>query len=512
MATKPVVVAILDGWGIGPRTEVNPIYISHPPFLESLEQEYPYASLEASGINVGLPWGEVGNSEVGHLTLGSGMIIFQHYPRISLSIRDGSFFKNEEIRNCFAQARANNGHVHMLGLLSQQNTFSALEHLKALIDFAKNERSYDSLFLHLIADGKDSRPKSLAELLKEVPMDKVATIFGRAFAIDRETNSQRTSQAYEALVTDGPIEPDFTAKLERFFKFAPSEEALPPLRLLPNSRLKDGDSLIVFNFREDSLRQITESLALPEFTGFPRSVFPKLHVMTLTRYSETYPFPAAFLPQIATVTLGSALSAAGKTQLRLAESEKYAHVTYFFNGYREEPYEGEFRVVVPRAENIRLDEHPELMSPAITDRLVAAISERSFDFILVNYAAPDIVAHTGNFDAGVKVVQSIDSELKRVWDAVEAVGGVLLITADHGNLEQMFDPVTWRPETTHNSSPVPLYLTSPQFKGRKFESYGASWRDSTLGSLADVAPTVLELLGVPVPSEMSGHSFLRNIR
>lgn len=512
MAAKPVVLIVLDGWGIGPKTEVNPIHVAHPQFLEELELSYPYASLEASGINVGLPWGEVGNSEVGHLTMGCGTIIFQHYPRISIDIRDGSFFKNKAIQENLKQAREHSKRVHMVGLLSQQNTYSSLEHLQALIEFAKQEKVYDSLFLHLITDGKDSHPKSLPQLLQEVPTEKVATLFGRAFAIDRETNTQRTKIAYDTLVTEGPVEPNLNDKIERFFKFAPSEEALPPMRILSNSRIQEGDSVIIFNFREDSLRGLTEALGFENFAAFPRAIFPKTNLLTLTRYSDAFPFPAAYQPQVIEVTLGSTLAAAGKTQLRLAESEKYAHVTYFFNGYREQPYENEFRVVIPRAENIRLEEHPELMSPAITDRLIAAISEKSFDFILVNFAAPDIVAHTGNFDSGVKVVGLIDEELKRIWQAVAAVDGTLLLTADHGNLEQMFDPVTWRPETGHNSSPVPIHIVANTLKGKKFAQYGESWRESPLGSLADIAPTVLELLGIPTPKEMSGHSLLRNIR
>ena len=510
MGKKPLVLIILDGLGVGERTEVNAIHVADPPYLKYLEENYPYGALEASGISVGLPWGEPGSSEVGHMTLGSGVVIYQNYPRISMSIRDGSFFENPVLKKIFTQARFGTHRIHLIGLLSYSNNESSLEHLRAVLEMAEREKFEDPLFLHLIADGMGSKPKTLPSLLKEVPREKLATLIGRTFALDHEGSWNKTRTAYEALTQDGPLEQNLEARLENFFKLSPTEENLPPLRILPDSRIKEGDCVLFFNFREDTSKQLLEALGEDSFGFFPRTNHPKTNIFTMTRYGEKYSFPTIFPPQKPTGGLAKVLAENGKSQFRIAESEKYAHVTYYFNSMREEPYDGEFRVAIPAATTLKLEEHPEMMSPAISDRVLPAISDKSFDFILINYAPMDVAGHSGNFDIAVRSIKAVDAEVKRVVEATLHAGGAAVITSDHGNVERMFDPLTWRAETGHNSSPVPIYVVAEELKGRKFISFGGVGIN-TIGSLADVSATILDLIQIPKPPEIEGRSLLKEL-
>jgi len=518
---RTVVLIILDGWGLGGANESNPIYAARLTALPALEEHYPVTSLQASGIAVGLPWGEVGNSEVGHLSLGAGKVVYQYFPRITMAIEDGTFFKNEVLKRAFAHARERNSSVNLVGLLTAANVHASQGHLEALLVMAKRE-DVDRVNLHLFADGKDSPPRSVTGFLKKVPKERLATLIGRYYAMDRNQNWQLTEKAYGCLVgQSGKAVEDPAPAIAELTAKGLSEEYLPPLRLTGPVRssassgaggrpIADGDAIIFFNFREDSIRQLFEAFTVPGFDKFPTAPLNDLSITTLTRYEETSTVPVAFPPDPITKPLGLILADLGKTQLRIAESYKYAHVTYFFNGYREPPYQNEYRVIIPSMNLVHPDEHPELQARAITDRLVEAIGNQAFDFVLANYSNPDTIGHTGNFDACVEAAKIIDREVGRLVAAAAGTATTLIITSDHGNLEEVVSPVTGMPETQHDSSPVPFYLVGPAFKGKKF----TNWRNlatETTGILADVAPTILELMDIPKPDEMTGESLLRNL-
>lgn len=507
-----VVLMILDGWGIGRSDESNPIYVVNPPAFKWLQENYPVTSLQASGISVGLPWGEVGNSEVGHLTLGAGKVIYQYYPRITLAIRDGSFFKNETLVAACAHARTNNSALNLVGLLSKGNVHASIEHLAALIKLAR-EAQVPRIKLHLFADGKDMAPRTVKELLSSLPQEMIATLTGRYYAMDREGNWDLTKDAYNCLVNgEGVMAKDaLDAILARNYERGLTEEFLPPLRFGgPEMNIEDNDAVVFFNYREDSIRQLAEVFIAKEFESFPRKVFSNLFLATMTRYKETFGVPIAFPPDLVKNPLGKVLSEAGKTQLRLAESYKYAHVTYFFNGYEETPYKNEYRVLVPSEAIPHPDEHPSMMAPLITDRLIQAIQGQAFDFILVNYANPDTIGHTGNYDAAQATVRVLDAELEKILKVAIHPDITLIITADHGNLEQVINPMTGRVETQHDPNPVPLYLVSGKYRGRKFVNQ-ESLATQTAGILSDVAPTILEIMGIPKPPEMIGESLFKNL-
>ena len=505
-----MVLIVLDGWGMGPEDESNPVHAARLKNYEYLKVHYPFTTLEAAGINVGLPWGETGNSEVGHVTIGSGKIMYQHYPRISLAIRDGSFFENPALLGACAHVKKTGGTVNLIGLLTKANTHASLEHLQALIKLCeKNEVPYK---LQLFGDGKDSPPGSIRELLAHIPSEKIATLMGRYYGMDRDQNWTLTKTAYEVLTKDTAVPEKRTplAVAEETLNKHLLEEFIPPARFNDHSAVHSGDAMVFFNFREDSIRQLADTFILPEFERFERVPLEKLYITTMTRYSENYKIPVAYPPDEVKQSLGQIVSEAGKVQLRLAETYKYAHVTFFFNGFREPPFENEYRVLVPSLQTPKPEEHPELSAPAITDRLVEAIRGRGFDFILVNYANPDTIGHTGNYEAAVETVKIIDTELGKVLQAAETANAVVVITADHGNVERIFNLETGRPETGHDPSPVPFCLVAPEFKDRHFYN-SANLQAETAGNLADVAPTVLEIMGLAQPQEMTGKSLLDSL-
>lgn len=507
---RTVTLAILDGWGIGQEDDSNPIHAAHPKNLGWLAEHFPLTSLEAAGIHVGLPWGETGNSEVGHLTLGAGKIMYQHYPRISLAIRDGSFFQNPVLLRAFAHAREHNSAVHFVGLLSKANTHASLEHLLALVRMASEQKT-DRYWLHLFADGKDSPPRSILEMLPKLPREKIATLMGRYYAMDREGNWQLTRTAYETLTTPaGRRAQDPEQVATQGIAELHTEEFLPAYRFQPEAVIGDRDTVIFFNFREDSIRQIAEAFILPDFKNFPVRRSPDQFLATFTQYEERFAAPVAFPPDHVDQPLGRVLSDAGKTQVHLAESYKYAHVTMFFNGYREEPFSNEYRVLVPSLQIPHPDEHPELMASAVTDRLIQSMEGSGFDFILVNFANGDTIGHTGNYNAAVKAVGVIDEQIGRILPVVARSDGILVITSDHGNIERIFNPETGRPETQHDPSPVPFYLVGREFKGRKFFNARDLPRE-TAGNLADIAPTILALMGLTQPEEMTGRNLLDSL-
>lgn len=507
---QTVALIVLDGFGLGKDDESNPIYVAKPKNFAWLAENYPITSLQASGISVGLPWGEVGNSEVGHLTLGAGKVIYQYYPLITLAVKDESFFQNRALRDAFAHAKKNNSAVNLVGLLTKANVHASLEHVQALLKMAGKE-GVQNVNLHLFADGKDSPPKTTEKFLAELPKEKLATFIGRYYALDRKGNWQLTAKAYDCLVgKSGVAAKDPSESLKGLYAKGLIEEFLPPLRIDPEKKIKDGDAVIFFHFREDSIRQLAEAFLVRGFDKFPVENFQNLYITTFTHYEDKFDVPVAFPAQNVEEPLGKVLEDAGKTQLRIAETYKYAHVTYFFNGHREPPFKNEYRVLIPSLNLTHPDEQPELMAPAITDRLVEAIEGQAFDFILANYANPDTIGHSGNYDAAMKTIGVLDEQLGRLLQVCQKPGITVLITSDHGNLEEMINPMTAEIETQHDASPVPLYLIGQEFKGKKFVNW-ENIRAETGGILSDVAPTILEIMGIPQPKEMDGHSLLREL-
>lgn len=507
---RTVILCIFDGFGIGAQDESNPIHVVDPPNLKWLGENYPLTSLQASSISVGLPWGEVGNSEVGHLTIGAGKVVYQYYPKITMAIEDRTFLTNEVLLAACAHAKQNNSAVNFAGLLTKANVHASLKHLEALIKLAQDQ-GVPRIKLHLFADGKDSPPHTIFEFLKQVPAELVVTLIGRHYAMNRSENWVLTQKAYDCMVgRSGDPVSDPTGRINEMYKKNLSEEFLPPLKIGSGAPLEDGDALVFFNFREDSILQIAEAFTLPGFDAFPTVPFTNLFVATFTRYSERLPCPVAFPADLVLKPLGEVVADQGLTQLRLAETYKQAHVTFFFNGHHEEPYPGEYRVLLPSLPGTHPDEHPELMAPAITDRLLEAIENKAFDFILVNYPNADTIAHTGNYDACLAAVKVLDEQLGRILKSIASTDTIFVLTSDHGNMEEVVSPVTGIPETQHDASPVPFYLCAPEVKGRKFYNSGNLLHETT-GILADIAPTILELMGIPKPEEMTGRSLLEDL-
>lgn len=508
---RNVVLIILDGWGIGRNDESNPIYEVKPQSLKFLEENYPITSLQASGISVGLPWGEVGNSEVGHLTIGAGKVIYQYFPRITMAIQDGTFFENPAIKAACDHAKKNNSYLNLAGLLSRGNVHASLDHLKALLKFAEKE-GVTNIRLHLFSDGKDSPPRTLEKFLAELPAEKIASLTGRYYALDREGNWKLTEQAYNCMTgSSGTLVKDNLAQLiAGNYAKGMNEEYLPPLRLQAEGGIKDGDALFIFDYREDSIRQIAESFIVKDFDKFVTKKFQNLFVATMTHYMDKFDCPVAFPPEIVKDPLGKVISDAKMTQLRLAESYKYAHVTYFFNGFTEPPFEGEYRVLIPSDPIPHPDTHPQMMASAITDRLIQAIENRAFNFILVNYANGDTIAHTGNYAASMEAVRTIDKEIGRVIQSVLANDALLFMSSDHGNVEELLNPMTGQAETQHDPNPVPFYIVGKEFKGRKFINW-QTVASQPIGIISDIAPTILEIIGLKKPDDMTGRSLLRDL-
>jgi len=509
MSKRTIVLLILDGWGIGRNDESNPIHVVNPQSINYLQTNFPFGLLQASGISVGLPWGEEGNSEVGHLNLGAGRIIYQYYPRITLAIRDESFFKNPALKGAFTHAQKNNSALNLIGLLSQGNVHASLEHLKSLIEFAKREK-ISRLNLHLFTDGRDSSPNSALELLAQLPPEtRIASLSGRFYGMDREGYWDRTEKAYQVLVGDGPTTDNIGERIAKTYSQKLSDEFLAPTRIGAEGGIRDGDAIIFFNFREDRIRQLAAAFINPQFKNFSVKPFSNLYIATMTHYDDGFNVPAAFQPEKIETCLGGVLSDKGKIQLRIAETQKYPHITYFFNGMRERPFKNEYRILIPSRTAFRQDERPEMMASEITTRTIESIGEGVFDFILLNYANPDIIAHTGNYEACLRVIKIIDEQINKLVKVVLETNGILIITSDHGNIERLFNPFTGQPETQHDPNPVPIYLVAREFERPKTENEIQRLKKENTGILADVAPTILGLMGISKPEEMTGQSLLK---
>lgn len=509
---RTYVLVILDGWGIGREDESNPIHAASPEHIREIESSFPCGALQASGLAVGMHWDEEGNSETGHLTLGAGAVFLQHYRKISLAIEDGTFFKNPALTGAFQHAKQSGGAVHLVGLAGDGVVHSAFTHLSALVKMAK-EQGCTKLFLDLITDGRDSAPRAarltlekVRDVLTKEGVGMITSVAGRYYAMDRDKHFDRTQKEYDLLTgtTQKRVATAEEALKEAYAKNL-NDEYVEPSAIGDPHPIRDNDAIIFFNFREDRMRQLVRPFLDEAFGAFPRRPIKNLYVATMTEYEDGSPAAIAFKREIVKDPLGKVLSENGKVQLRIAETEKYAHVTYFFNGLRESPYPNEFRVLIPSKNVAHYEDHPEMMATAITDRAIVALNEGGFDLILINYANPDIVAHTGNYDATVEAVKTIDHEIGRLMESVLGGNHVLIITSDHGNAEVVLNLQTGEPETRHDANPVPFYLVANEYRKNPPEP---PHKLETIGIISDVAPTILALMGIPKPSSMTGQNLL----
>ena len=472
-----VALVILDGWGLAPPGPGNAVELAHTPVFDRLWAEYPHTTLQASGEAVGLPPGQMGNSEVGHLTIGSGRVLFQDLMRVNKSIEDGSFFENPALVGAFERGE----NVHLLGLVSYGGVHSHMDHLKALLRFAP-----EKTWIHAFTDGRDVSPHSAVHDLAELPTERIATVAGRYYAMDRDQRWDRTDKALAAIVDgEGHQGSDPVQEVQRSYDAGVTDEFIEPIVFSDRPRLGKDDSAIFFNFRPDRARQLTERLLASRFD-----------VTTMTRYRHDFDCPVAFDEQEVHETMAEVCAEHGIRQLHVAETEKYAHVTYFFNGGREDEWQGETRILVPSPRDVPSYDHkPEMSAAQVADEVDRALTDDGYGFVIVNLANPDMVGHTGSIPAAVKAVEATDAALGHILEAVEREGGIALVTADHGNAEEMLD-ADGNPQTAHTSNPVPLVVTDAD----------VSLRED--GGLKDLVPTAISLLGLAKPLQMTGHNLL----
>lgn len=504
---KPLVLIILDGWGYREDPDSNAILAAKTPNLDNLKATHPFTLISGSGMDVGLPHGQMGNSEVGHINLGSGRIVYQDFTRITKSIETGEFNDNPVLNNAISSSST--GVIHIFGLLSPGGVHSHDEHIQAMIKLA-HEKGAKQIYLHAFLDGRDTPPRSAQEPLRAVDTlcqslgnAKVASIIGRYYAMDRDKRWERVESAYNML-TLGEAEYSYASvdeALHAAYERDENDEFVKGTTIGEFAPIQEGDSVVFMNFRADRARQLSYAFTEANFDGFTRKATPNLasYVM-LTEYDANIDAPVAFPKESLNNVLGEWLQKHDKTQLHLSETEKYAHVTFFFNGGREEPFNGEDRVLIPSPDVATYDLQPEMNAPLLTDKLVEAIETGKHDVIICNYPNGDMVGHTGVYDAAVKACEAVDECIGRVLQALEKVGGECLITADHGNAEQMVNNHTGQKHTAHTSEPVPLMYFGREAKFIK---------DSATGKLSDIAPTMLYLLGMDIPNEMTGTSLLK---
>ena len=508
MDKKTTMLMILDGFGVNENSEGNAVKLAKIPNINEIMKQYPNTIIHTSGLDVGLPEGQMGNSEVGHTNIGAGRIVYQELTRITKSIEDGDFFSNQELASAIENCKKNNSKLHVLGLLSDGGVHSHMRHLFAILELAKR-KDFEDVYVHCFLDGRDTPPASadgyiaeLEEKMKEKGVGKIATISGRFYAMDRDKRWERVKEAYDALVNgEGHRFASATAAIENSYQKEIFDEFVKPSVICKNDEpvatIGENDSVIFFNFRPDRAREITRTIVDPDFDGFERKYF-KTYFVTFTNYDETLlPYVhIAFKKEEIKNTLGEYISKLGLTQLRIAETEKYAHVTFFFNGGEEKQYEGEDRILIPSPKVETYDMKPEMSAGEVTDKVVDAINSKKYDVIILNYANPDMVGHTGSLEATIKALEFLDGCVKRVVDAIENNDGTLLITADHGNAEQMIDYKTGELHTAHTTNPVPLVLIGREDVKLKE------------GRLADLAPTMLDLMNLAKPAEMTGESLI----
>lgn len=508
MNKTPVMLIVLDGWGIGKEYEGNAVYLANTPNFDRLMENFPNTQLKASGLAVGLPEGQMGNSEVGHLNIGAGRIVYQELTKISKSIEDGAFFEKEEFLKAIENAKKNNSKLHLMGLVSDGGVHSHNTHLYALLELCAKE-NFKDVYIHAFLDGRDVPPTigkqhitELQQKIEEIGVGKIATVIGRYYAMDRDRRWDRTKLAYEAMVLGRgkrdtcPIE-----AVAKSYKEGINDEFIVPTVIVeegePVATIDSGDSIIFFNFRPDRARQITRAIVDEEFTGFERKKKVDTFFVTMTEYDKTIEnVHVAFKTEIPTNTLGEYVSNLGLNQLRIAETEKYAHVTFFLNGGREVPFENEDRILIPSPKVATYDLKPEMSAIEVKEEVLKRLNMDKYDLIILNFANPDMVGHTGKLEAAIKAVETVDACLGEIVDLLLEKGGKAIVTADHGNAEMMIDEKDNSPVTSHTTNKVPLILVGEE---------GVKLRE---GILADIAPTLLDIMGVVKPKEMTGETLI----
>ena len=507
MNRKPIMLMILDGFGINENEKGNAVKLANTPNIDKLMKTWPTTQIHTRGLAVGLPEGQMGNSEVGHTNIGAGRVVYQDLTRITKSIEDGEFFSIKELTAAIDNCKKYNSKLHIMGLLSDGGVHSHIRHLFAILELAKR-KDFEDVYVHCFLDGRDTPPASgesyilqLEEKMKEKGVGKIASISGRFYSMDRDKRWDRVEKAYKALVYgEGEKATSAISGIEASYQKEVFDEFVEPTVIYngeePIATIDNHDSVIFFNFRPDRAREITRSLVDPEFDGFEVKTLD-LYYVCFTQYDETIPnVQIAFKPEVLVNTFGEYVSKKGLTQLRIAETEKYAHVTFFFNGGEEKQYKGEDRILIPSPKVQTYDLKPEMSAIEVTDKVVEAINSDKYNCIILNYANPDMVGHTGSLEAAIKAIETIDGCVERVVEAMAEKQGVILMTADHGNAEQMIDYKTGEPHTAHTTNPVPLVLIGMQ--GVKLKE----------GKLADLAPTMLDIIGLEKPEEMTGNSLI----
>ncbi len=511
MATSPLALIVLDGWGIRADPDHNAIALARTPVYDALLSRYPHSQLIASGEAVGLPAGQMGNSEVGHTNMGAGRVVYQDLTRIDKSIREGELFDSPVLHAAMDRCRDGQHALHFIGLLSDGGVHSHDAHLHAMIEMAAR-RGVNRVFVQVITDGRDTSPTGgirylarLERVMASAGLGRVASVIGRYFAMDRDKRWDRTKLAYDLMVSGLGDSSWASASflLQASYESGVTDEFVRPSAITdaagnPVGPIRDGDSVIFYNFRADRARQLTRALMFDDFDPFERPYRPRLHYTTMTVYDRTFTFPVVFTPQTFTGNLADVMAAHGRSNLRLAETEKYAHVTYFFNCGREEPYKDEDRILVPSQKVATYDLMPQMSAPQIADTLVSDLNEARHEVVICNFANADMVGHSGNLAATIAAVETLDRCLGRIMEALKLAGGVAIITADHGNAEQMWDAELKGPHTAHTANPVPMILCDETRVSRRLRN----------GSLRDVAPTMLDILGLELAPEMTGRSLI----
>lgn len=508
---SPVVLVILDGWGYREEVDGNAIAIAQTPVMDSLWAAYPHTLIHTSGKSVGLPDGQMGNSEVGHLNIGAGRIVPQELVRITDAVEDGTILKNPALVEICQKVQQCGGKLHLVGLCSEGGVHSHLTHLSGLLELAR-QQGIDDVCIHAITDGRDTKPTDgLRELqtilgyIDKYGVGRIVTLSGRYYSMDRDRRWDRIQKAYEVMVTDGEgVGQSVLEVLQASYDAGVTDEFVIPTRISPGA-VESGDGVIFFNFRPDRARQLTQAFVDPDFQEFERQRIEPLSFVTFTQYDPSFPVLVAFEPQDLNNILGEVVSKHGLRQLRTAETEKYAHVTYFFNGGIEDPFEGEDRELIPSPMVATYDRAPAMSAKKVTDGVITAIEKGIYSLVVVNYANPDMVGHTGNVEATVTAIETVDTCLGQLLESISKAGGTAIIIADHGNAERMRDE-DGNPWTAHTTNPVPFILVEGE--GRKIPGYGTEVLLRSDGTLADIAPTILQILSITQPAEMTGRSMI----
>ncbi len=524
---QPAVLVVIDGFGVAAPSRGNAIAMAKTPILDKLMTTYPTMTLQAAGDAVGLPWGEMGNSEVGHLSIGSGKVIYQDLPRITRAIVDGSFFTNSAFTQAIETAVSHQAKVHIIGMFSSAGVHSLDEHGFALLDLSQRLGA-KNVFVHAILDGRDSPYNSglefmarLEQKMSDLGVGQLATVSGRYYAMDRDNRWERTELAYHAMVAGkGPTATVATDALQASYVAGIYDEQFVPTVMVkdgqPVGTMSDHDAVIFFNFRNDRARQLTKAFVLPGFEKFPRPEYLRdLSFVTMTEYEKDVPVTIAFPPEVVTDPLAKVYSDAGLKQLHAAETEKYAHVTFFFNGGIETAFPGEDRILVPSPSVSAYDQKPDMSARPLTERILQAVNTGQYALVVVNFANPDMIGHTGNMPATIKAVETVDDCLGQIVEAVLSVNGFVVVTGDHGNAESKIDPQTGEISKEHSANPVPLIIVANDLPPAYLQRYHSPLRDlstvTPVGVLADVAPTMLALAGLPIPASMTGHDVFQTL-